>query len=188
MTARRGRRAGRGALVILALLLASSGALRVGAGVGQAMARAPEAVEDGAPLTCPEPPLALAQALNEREAQVATREAALADRMAALALADTAIEQRLAALTAAEAELSETLARADGAAEDDLARLTSVYETMKPKEAAALFTAMAPEFAAGFLGRMRPEAAAAVLSGMSAEAAYGISVLLAGRNARVPKE
>jgi flagellar motility protein MotE (MotC chaperone) len=66
--------------------------------------------------------------------------------------------------------------------------LTAVYETMKPKDAAALFEAMQPEFAAGFLGRMRPEAAGAILAGMSPEAAYAASLLLAGRNAAVPRD
>ncbi|SNX69900.1 hypothetical protein SAMN05878503_104273 [Cereibacter ovatus] len=179
---------GRGALIVLALLLASSGAMRLGSGLGVAMARAPDAATDGAPLNCPEPPLALAEALRDRESEVRAQEDALKERRAALDLAETAIESRLTELAEAEAELSETLARADGAAEGDLARLTSVYETMKPKEAAALFEAMAPEFAAGFVGRMRPEAAAAVMSGMSAEAAYSVSVLLAGRNALVPTE
>ena len=182
------RRAGRGALVILALLLASSGALRIGAGVGVALARSPEKVEDSAPLVCPDPPAALAEALNAREAQVKLQEGALEDRKAALALAGQAIDQKLADLAAAEASLSETLSRADGASENDLSKLTSVYETMKPKDAAALFEAMAPEFAAGFIARMRPDAAAAVLSGMTSEAAYSISVLLAGRNALVPKD
>lgn len=180
------RRAGRGVLVILALTLASSGALRLGQGVGQALARAPDAAGD--PLVCAEPPLALANALSRREARVATQEAALADRLSALALADQAIERQLAALADAEASLASTMALADGAAEADLARLTTVYESMKPKDAAMLFGAMAPEFAAGFLGRMRPEAAAAVLSGMQTDAGYAVSVLLAGRNANVPTE
>ncbi|MDT8857976.1 hypothetical protein RNZ50_23680 [Paracoccaceae bacterium Fryx2] len=189
MSTRR-KKAGRGALVILALLLASSGALRIGAGVGEALALEPELppTASGAALDCPKPPAALAEALATREARLAVQEAALADRIAALALANQAIDERMATLKAAEAELSETLSRADGAAEADLARLTEVYETMKPKDAAALFEAMAPEFAAGFLGRMRPDAAAAVLSGMTSETAYAVSVLLAGRNALVPKE
>jgi hypothetical protein len=34
---------------------------------------------------------------------------------------------------------------------------------------------------------MPPESAAAILSGMSSEAAYGVSVIVAGRNADVPK-
>jgi flagellar motility protein MotE (MotC chaperone) len=87
-----------------------------------------------------------------------------------------------------EARLRETLALADGAAEADIERLTAVYQAMKPKDAAALFEAMSPEFASGFLGRMAPESAAAILSGMSAEAAYGISVIVAGRNAGAPTE
>jgi flagellar motility protein MotE (MotC chaperone) len=189
MTAQR-KRGGRGTLVILALLFASSGALRTGAGVGVALAEGADTATDHgdvAPLNCPEPPLALAEALTKREGHVATQEAALADRMAALALAESAIASRMAEMTAVEAKLSETLSLADGAAEDDLVRLTAVYEAMKPKDASAVFEAMAPEFAAGFLGRMRPDAAAAVMAGLSPEAAYGISVLLAGRNALVPK-
>jgi len=184
------RQAGRGALVILALFLAASGALRLGAGVGSALANAPDPASGpaaDAALSCPAPPLALAQALLARETDVARQEAALADRMAALDLAEAALTTQMAALAEAEAGLKATLALADGAAENDLARLTAVYESMKPADAAALFTAMALEFAAGFLGRMRPETAAAVLSGMAPETAYTISALIAGRNALVPR-
>ena len=88
----------------------------------------------------------------------------------------------------AETELEATLALADGAAESDLAKLTRMYEVMKPKEAAALFTEMDPIFAAGFLGRMQPERAAAVLAGMEPKAAYTLSLILAGRNGAVPTE
>lgn len=190
MTAPR-KRGGRGSLVILALLFACSGALRMGAGVGAALASGTDVAVEGAPaapLSCPEPPLVLAEALTKRADRVAAQEAALADRMAALALAESAAEARITEMAAVEAQLAQTLSLADGAAEDDLVRLTAVYEAMKPKDASALFETMAPEFAAGFLGRMRPEAAAAVMTGLSPEAAYGISVLLAGRNALVPKE
>lgn len=186
--AKRGRaRAGRGTLVLLALLLGASGALRMGSIVGAALANA-EPDTAATAVSCPLPPIALAEALAAREAEVAVLEAAMADRKAALALAEAAITKRMAELVAAEARLKATLALADGAAEDDLLRLTTVYETMKPKDAAALFATMAPDFAAGFLGRMRPEAAAAVLSGMSPAAAYSISVLIAGRNASAPTE
>ncbi len=187
----RRKRAGRGALVILALLFASSAALRMGAGVGVALAGGAEPTSldaTDAPLNCPEPPVALAEALRTREDQVSKKEAALADRMAALSLAESAITAKLSAMEEAETKLSSTLALANGASEQDLARLTAVYEAMKPKDTAALFETMAPEFAAGFLGRMRPDAAAAVMAGLSPKVAYGISVLLAGRNALVPKE
>lgn len=182
--------AGRGTLAILAILLAASGALRLGDSVGAAMAlqaSGPEALSS-APLNCPAPPVALVAAMKERDETLIAREAAINDRMAALSLAEEAITSRLAELETAEAKLRETLSIADGAAENDLARLTAVYEAMKPTEAAMLFETMAPEFAAGFLGRMRPEAAAAVLTGMKPETAYAISVLIAGRNALAPKE
>lgn len=179
-----------GPLTILALLLAGSGALRFGEAVGTAMALQAEKPEhaQSAPLDCPVPPARLLEALRAREAQISAREAALNDRQAALAMSDQAITARIAELTAMEASLKETLALADGAAERDLTNLTAVYEAMKPADAAALFETMAPEFAAGFLGRMRPDAAAAILSGMKSEAAYSISVLVAGRNATVPKQ
>lgn len=184
-------RGGRGALVILALFLAASGALRIGAGVGQALANAsdpPVPAPEVAADLCPQPPLALAQALQARDAQVTARVRALEDRLAALALAEQAINLRMAEMKAAEDQLKATLSIADGAAEEDLVRLTAVYEVMKPSDASKIFTTMAPEFAAGFLGRMRPEAAAAVMAGMAPEKAYSISVLIAGRNAMAPKE
>ncbi len=187
----RRRRAGHGALFIVAMLFACSGALRLGSGVGAALAKSDD--EDAAaeapvePATC-EMPSALAEALTLREDRVAVQEASIKDRLAALALADAAITKRLEEMKAVEEELKATLALADGAAEADIERLTAVYQAMKPKDAAALFETMSPEFAAGFLGRMPPEAAAPILSGMSAEAAYGISVIVAGRNANVPKE
>lgn len=177
---------GRGTLLILTLILASAGALRVGAVIGEAVAES-TSVEGAAPLNCPQPPAAVAAALVGRESDVKKREVELADRMAALALADQAINKRMAELQVAEESLKKTLSIADGAAEKDLARLTAVYEAMRPADAANLFQTMAPEFAAGFLGRMRPEIAAAVLAGMKADKAYSISVLIAGRNATAPK-
>lgn len=183
------RRAGRGALFVVAMLFAMSGALRLGSGIGAALAKAEEeaAVETTEPATC-EMPSALSQALTLREERIAAQEASLKDRLAALALADAAITRRMEEMKAVEAELKDTLALADGAAEEDIRNLTAVYQAMKPKDAAALFETMSPEFAAGFLGRMPPESAAAILSGMSAEAAYGVSVIVAGRNADVPKD
>jgi flagellar motility protein MotE (MotC chaperone) len=181
------RKPGRGALAIVAIILASSGALRLGTGIGRALAEAPGAAEATTPKDCPIPPAALAAALTEREQKVRTEEAAVAQRLAALALADQAITKRLGELKGAEDEMKKTLSIADGAAENDLAKLTSVYEAMKPADAAALFNKMDPDFASGFLGRMHPEAAAAILSGMNPDTAYSISVLVAGRNANAPK-
>ncbi|MEH6520687.1 MotE family protein [Sulfitobacter sp.] len=129
----------------------------------------------------------LLQALNEREALVIKREKQLEMRMRALSVADTEIEKRLKILSDTEQTLRATLSLADEASEKDLLRLTTVYESMKPKDASKLFEEMEPNFAAGFLGRMRPDVAAQVMAGLSPQVAYSISVILAGRNATVPK-
>ena len=135
------RRAGRGALVILALLLASSGALRIGVDVGAAMANSTEPlVQAPKPQSCAEPPAALAKALQTRESEVRAQEVAVEDRLAALALAEEAISKRMAELSAAEDDLKKTLQIADGAAEADLTRLTAVYEAMKPADAAKVLS------------------------------------------------
>ena len=184
----RRRRQGRGALGIVAILLACGGALRLGDGIGSALAQVRSAQPAAtSAASCPAPPVALAAALSSREEKVKADEAAIAQREAALALANQAISKRLGELQAAEDQLKRTVSIANGASEKDLAQLTAVYAAMKPADAAKLFNQMDPAFSAGFLARMQPQAAAAILAGMTEEAAYSVSALIAGRNAKAPK-
>lgn len=196
------RRAGRSGLTLLAILFASSAVLRAVDGAGQAFAEEPEPTEHmqtdaeikqrstfasaARAVFDPEGISSLLEELQTRETAVAQREAALEQRLNDLALAEEAIADNLRALQAAEEKLEATLSLADGVMEADIARLTRVYESMKPKQAAALFETMDPTFAAGFLARMRPEAAAPILAGLSPESAYRISVLFAARHDDVP--
>jgi flagellar motility protein MotE (MotC chaperone) len=183
-------RAKSGALLCLSLLLAGSGALRLSDGAGMAIAReiaTGGAAEAVAKAYAPEEEAALIlAALDERERKLDARAAELEKRAAELAEAEASIEQNMARLVEAEEKLAGTMALAETAAEDDIGRLTSVYESMKPKDAARLFSQMEPKFAAGFLGRMRPDAAAEVMAGLEPEVAYSISVVMAGRNAGAP--
>lgn len=189
--------AGRGALIIIALLLVGSALVRFGAGPGAAIAlemtelptlKAPEPKAD--PIIADISPelVALLKETQEKQRTLEEKEAALEARFQALSLIDAAVQEDLARLEEAEAKLRATMALADQAAENDLARLTAVYENMKPDQASALFQMMEPSFAAGFLGRMRSDAAAAILAGLEPDLAYSISVVLAGRNAEVPRE
>jgi flagellar motility protein MotE (MotC chaperone) len=187
----------RGSLLLIAGFLLGSGLWRIGFGAGEVLAL--EGADDMAvtpaalPVvaeTCEPPPdlRRLMDVLAAREARIDRREREIEDRAQALAVADEQMTEQLQILIAAEAELRATIALANQAAEQDLSQLTKVYETMQPKEAAALFEEMEPEFAAGFLGRMEPASAAGVMAKLSPEAAYTISVVLAGRNALVPTE
>ena len=184
---------GRGALLMIAALLAISAMIRFGVGPGHALATELAGLQgdsqhDSAPKACMTPDelsATLADVLV-REKAVAEREKNLAIRVRTVELAEQEIRKSLLELEAAEARLSRTIAQAETASEDDLSRLTSVYESMKPKDAAILFQEMSPDFAAGFIGRMRPDAAAQLMAGLTPGAAYSISVVLAGRNAQTP--
>ncbi|WP_299592107.1 hypothetical protein [uncultured Tateyamaria sp.] len=188
----------RGSIAFLVALLAGSAVIRVGISANSALAEVDLAGGFSLPLSAnpekPEPNFGhkpdvkpLLDALLARENKVSEREGELAARSKALDVAQLEIERRLTALEGAEQRLRQTLSIAQTAAEDDLSKLTMVYENMKPKDASALFEAMEPAFAAGFLGRMRPEAAAKIMAGLKPQSAYSISAILAGRNARAPK-
>ena len=138
-------------------------------GTGEASASRPGSAELLATLR------ARGEALDQRERE-------LAERVALLELAETEIAEKRAALAEAEKDLASTIALADGAAERDLAQLTTIYENVKPKRAAEIFDTMEPSFASGILSRMAPTAAAEVMTLMDPEKAYSITLLIAARN------
>lgn len=199
MTRKRPRSfANRGSIALLVGLLAGSALLRLTLGASSALAEVdlangfslPLGTQRSETIAKPEPEAdikPLLDALRTREDRVTQRERELAARAKALDVAQLEVERRLETLETAENRLRQTLSIAQSAAEDDLAKLTTVYENMKPKDASALFEAMEPAFAAGFLGRMRPDAAAKVMAGLTPESAYSISAILAGRNAGAPR-
>ena len=187
----------RGSVLLIVGLLSVSASIRVLSGASAAFAEGESALSldltaaEAPPSVSTQPNRAelatLLEALQRREAAVKEREEQLSVRAKSLDVAQREIERRLQALEATEERLRSTLALAQTAAEDDIARLVTVYENMKPKDASALFAAMEPEFAAGFLARMKPEIAAKVMSGLDPQTAFTISAILAGRNANAPK-
>jgi flagellar motility protein MotE (MotC chaperone) len=179
-----------GGVALIVLCFLGSAALRLtesGLALAEDIATAPEALEaPAAP-----PPAdgdALLTAIREREAQLDAQEKRLADRAQTLGVAEAKLAEQLAAFEKARVNLEKTLALADEAAERDIARMTAVYENMKPADAARIFERMDVSFAAGLLARMRPEIAANVLIGMNADAAYAVTLTIASRNAAVPTE
>jgi flagellar motility protein MotE (MotC chaperone) len=200
-------------LPVLAILFAFGAALRVVSGLNAAYAQDPEHQSESVPAhasasdlhaetaatqhaSAPAPALSdheVANAaqilvdLRRREVALQEREAAVSERETLIAAGQERLHTQIAALQSAEQELTATLALADRAAEEDIGRLVSVFSAMGSEEAAAVFSEMAPDFAAGFLARLAPETAAAILSGLEPRQAYGLSAILAGRNALVPR-
>jgi flagellar motility protein MotE (MotC chaperone) len=185
----RRRRRQRWLLTALGLVFAVSAVLRLGA-LEAAFADIGADAPPGSATVAPD----LARSLQDALAEVAAlrltldlRDAALADRARAVAAAEALVESRLAELEAAEARLAALIATSDAAAETDLDRLTRVYETMAPEEAAAVFAQMQPSFAAGFLARMSPAASATLMAALPPEQAYAVSVIIATRNSSAPR-
>ncbi|TKD26083.1 hypothetical protein FBT96_01740 [Rhodobacter capsulatus] len=183
------RRIGRGSLVLIAALFAASALVRFGSGFALALdsAEATPAASETAECVTEPGVMQLYSEVQTRERKLAEREKVLSDRSQAINLAEKRIEERLASLVEAERNLAQTVTIADNAADEDVTRLVTVYENMKPKDAAPLFSAMSPDFAAGFLSRMRPETSAAVMAALDPKVAYTISVIMAGRNAGAPQ-
>lgn len=184
-------------LVVLALVLVSSAAFRFD-GIQPVFATTGQtdraiAAADG-DLTCaglPELEL-MYRTLGEERATLRSRAEGITQQEAELDEVRTLMRESFEELQLLQAELNAERDafeldrnRVVEAAESDLDRLVSVYEAMKPKDAAGLFETMDPQFAAGFLNRMQPQLAAQVLSGVSPEFAYAVSVLIAGRNVGV---
>lgn len=180
----------RGVLALTVAMLLLSASLRLGS-VGIALASNPSGIENIKPVAAcvtDAETQDLMALLKLREQKIEKTEAAQADRENKLAQAEAAIIENLSRVEEAEARLSQTIQSVDGASSDDVDQLTAVYQSMKPKDAAQLFEQMTPDFASGFLSQMPPAAAAGILSGLSSEKAYAISVVLAGRNAKAPKQ
>lgn len=184
----------KGTLAIVGMLLVLSAAIRLTTETGQVIAsealqkldRVGSQQAQSQDLARPKDMAHLVEALKARQARIEERERELALREKSVEVAEDAIEIELAKLEQAEQKLRATINLANDAAEDDIARLTSVYANMKPKEASALFEQMDASFAAGFLARMKAENAARILAGMSSEKAYLVSIELASRNADIP--
>jgi flagellar motility protein MotE (MotC chaperone) len=129
----------------------------------------------------------LLEKLQDREYSVSERERKMQLKDKKIELSRREVGERLASLETLENSIREMLLLTDEAVETDLAQLTAVYESMKPKDAAKVFEEMEPQFAAGFLSRMRPESAASIFSGLTPEFAYAVSAILASRRTGVPK-
>jgi flagellar motility protein MotE (MotC chaperone) len=128
---------------------------------------------------------ALLMAIRERAASLDEREAKVMERERILAVVEKRIDEKTAALKAAKNELEGRVSFAETAAQEDIARLAKMYESMKPQKAGEIFNTMEPTFAAGFLTAMSNDGAALILANMNTEKAYAASVIIAGRNAAV---
>jgi flagellar motility protein MotE (MotC chaperone) len=146
----------------------------------------PEVIATPAPAAPAEPPVSAAERsllldLRKRRAELEEREAALASREGILA----ATEKRLADRAGELADLQKRLEALEGARrerdEENWKGLVKLYETMKPRDAAAIFNDLDRPVLLAVLDRMKEAKAAPVLAAMQPERARQITADLAQR-------
>lgn len=165
-------------------------AARVSPGAATAPAPAPvaqpEVIAPPAPAAPAEPPVSAAERsllldLRKRRAELEAREAALASREGILA----ATEKRLADRAGELADLQKRLEALEAARqerdEENWKGLVKLYETMKPRDAAAIFNDLDRPVLLAVLDRMKEAKAAPVLAAMQPERARQITADLAQR-------
>lgn len=120
--------------------------------------------------------------VERKSSELRERERIVSEREVAQDEVGLRIDAKIKDLTIAEERLRQTIGQAKESASKDIDTVVSLYERMKPKQAAGVFEMMEPALASGLLARMNPEVASGILANLSAEKSYAISVFLSGRN------
>ncbi|GMV61322.1 MAG: hypothetical protein AMXMBFR74_04910 [Parvibaculum sp.] len=119
------------------------------------------------------------QSLASRRKELDTRAGELDTREQLLAAAERRVEERIAELKEIEARINERIGAEDEANEARIAGLVSMYETMKPKDAARIFERLDMGVLLDVVMRMQPRKMAAVLAAMDPVVAQDLTVELA---------
>lgn len=134
---------------------------------------------DPPPAPVSEAERALLQDLRKRRTELDTREAAVALRENVLASAEKRISVRVDELTGLQKRLESLEASRRERDETSWAGLVKVYETMKPRDAAAIFNDLDMAVLLPVLDRMKESKAAPVLAAMQPERARLVTADLA---------
>ncbi len=155
-----------------------------------APAPAPTPVPAAAPEPAAPPPVSEAERavlleLRQRRQELERRDATLAVRESVL----TATEQKLSARVEELRALQSQLAGLDAARQQredaNWQSLVKVYETMKPREAAAIFNDLTMPVLLPLIGHMKEAKAAAILAAMTPDKARDVTAQLAKSKGRL---
>jgi flagellar motility protein MotE (MotC chaperone) len=121
------------------------------------------------------------QQLAKRREALDARERTISDREALIAAADAKLAARIGQLGDLKKQIEDLLVKADKTGDEDIARLTKVYENMKPKDAAPVMARLSDDVRLPIAAAMKDKSLAAILSAMPEEKAQEITEKLALR-------
>lgn len=121
------------------------------------------------------------QNLGARRTQLDQRESDLSTQIALLAAAESKVDAKMKALSGLKADVQGLLAQADGRETAEVDRLVKVFESMKPKDAAARMAILDDGVRLPIAAKMKERALSAVLGQMPPQDAKKLTESLAHR-------
>ncbi|MGL5734698.1 MAG: MotE family protein, partial [Beijerinckiaceae bacterium] len=125
---------------------------------------------------------ALLERLSNRREQIENRAREIDTREALLKAAEKKLDNRVGDLKAIEDRLQASLDNREQSQAIALKNLVTMYETMKPKEAARVFDRLDMKVLIPVVQKMNPRKMAEILAAMQPEAAEKLTVALATRS------
>lgn len=125
--------------------------------------------------------VALLQKLSGRREQLEAQARKLDTRESLLNAAEKRLDERIGRLKEIEASIGALIERFDKQEEDRLTKLVQVYQSMKPKSAAAIFDQLDMEILLAVAKRMDEAKMAEILGKMTPEAAKRLTIEMASQ-------
>lgn len=125
--------------------------------------------------------LNILQSLGTRRAELDQREAQLNSRAQLVDAADSKLDARITQLQSLKTQIQDLINQASKTSEQDTVRMVKVYESMKPKDAAAVLTAMSDDVRLPIVAGMKDRSLAAILGAMSPDAARDLTEKMSKR-------
>jgi flagellar motility protein MotE (MotC chaperone) len=150
-------------------------------GAGAAPTASPAAVDPGRPAPSPGERTVL-ESLNQRRQELEARARDLDMRESLLAAAEKRIEARLGELKDVEARLNAGARKHDDMEAAQFKGLVTMYENMRPKDAAKIFDRLDLKIQVDLVAQMNPRKMSDILGQMSPEAAERLTTEIARRS------
>jgi flagellar motility protein MotE (MotC chaperone) len=127
--------------------------------------------------------LRVLQSLGARRGQLDQREQDIDVQLQLLAAAEAKLDAKMKALTGLKGDISGLLGQVDAQKQAEVDRLVTVYQGMKPKDAAARMTLLSDEVRLPIAAKMKERALSQILANMSPGDAKILTERLASRMA-----
>lgn len=135
-----------------------------------------------APLASCADPL-LAGALAEERAGTAARSRQLADAEAAMVATEARVSVQIERMTALKREVADLMGQRSALQQEDIRRMVTIYEAMKPKDAARIFNDLETDIVIDVLDRMPERRTAPIIAELGDEKAREVTRIMMQRRA-----